>query len=832
MKHPFAAILPPYVAGLLAAWGWMDLGWPPLAWLFGAAMGVAAWTLTQARWRQLSLSLLLFLAGWVNLAWRVTPLAPDDLRLQLGAAVKLASLRGVLVDSPTFRVTEKHLSPHPLPATNSPPVLEDQEIDPATYHTLATLKVSSIQISNRWRQASGLVLLTAPFRLADSFQHGCAVEVMGAIQPPPGPAAEGLFDYQAYLKWQGIYYQLRTDTPGDWKWIAPPPGGPPWVDRFFKWAQHTLAQGLPCEDEPLRLLWALTLGWKTALTQEVSEPFMRTGTMHVFAVSGLHIVLIAGVFVSLLRVFQMPRAYCGGIVIPLIWFYTGASGWQASAIRSTLMMTIVIGGWSLRRPGNLLNSLGAAGFLLLVYEPQQLFQASFQLSFFVVLSMGLLMPSLEARAQRCLQGDPLLPPHLRPGWRRLAEKPWRWFAMSLATSLGAWLGSLPIIAYYFHLLTPISLLANLVIVPLSSFALACNLGSLVCGAWLPGASGLFNNSAWLWMWLLVRLNHWLAELPGAFFYVPAPSWADFAAYYILVFGLFGAGWWASRGRKWLVFGFALYASWCGLRLYEARATTRIEVLALPGGDAILVSQPGHRLLIDGGNERAVHRLTRPLLAARGVNRLSQLVITHGDVRHFGGAPTLSADFKPRQIFVSPTRFRSPEYRHCLETWETIGGLLHPVAAGDSLGSWEVLHPQREDRFPLADDSPLVLRTAIFGTTVLLCSDLSPDGQNTLLERRPDLRADLVISGVPARGEPLTEAFLDRVRPRSIILNTAYYPAAEQAKPALRERLERRGIPVFYTCDEGSVTVEIRKAGWRLRAMNGRRIEGKAGSSSP
>src|SRR5436309_15327137 len=123
-------------------------------------------------------------------------------------------------------------------------------------------------------------------------------------------------------------------------------------------------------------------------------------SMHIFAISGLHIALLAGVLVELLRVLQIPRGLCGWLVIPLIWFYTAATGWQPSAVRSTIMMSVIIVGWALKRPSNLLNSLAAAGFILLLWDPQQLFQASFQLSFFVVLSIALLLPPLEQLRQR------------------------------------------------------------------------------------------------------------------------------------------------------------------------------------------------------------------------------------------------------------------------------------------------------------------------------------------------------------------------------------------------------------------------------------------------
>src|SRR5207247_9571383 len=173
--------------------------------------------------------------------------------------------------------------------------------------------------------------------------------------------------YRTYLRRQGIYYQLQVESANDWRTVST--GGstprPPLADRFRHWSQKTLAAGVPNEDESLHLLWAMALGWTTALTDEVSEPFMRSGTMHIFAISGLHIARIAGILVSLLRGLQIPRGLCGWLVIPMIWFYTAASVWQSSAIRSTIMMSVSIGGLPLLRPNALPNSLGAAGLFLL-----------------------------------------------------------------------------------------------------------------------------------------------------------------------------------------------------------------------------------------------------------------------------------------------------------------------------------------------------------------------------------------------------------------------------------------------------------------------------------
>ncbi len=146
-----------------------------------------------------------------------------------------------------------------------------------------------------------------------------------------------------------------------------------------------------------------------------------------------------------------------------------------------------------------------------------------------------------------------------------------------------------------------------------------------------------------------------------------------------------------------------------------------------------------------------------------------------------------------------------------------------VNRGNRFGNWTILHPATDDRFPEADDNALVLRGEFHGVRVLLCSDLGRPGQRALLEGEHDLSADVVVCGIPARGEPLGDALLDAVQPRVIIVSASEVPAQERATKELRERLERRGIPVFYTSDDGAVTVTLRPEGWEARAMSGKVI---------
>jgi competence protein ComEC len=802
MKRPLGFVALLYGGGLLLG----EFFQPSLRLLFVVSLTLAATALACARLRPVLIWLLLVFTGWTNLVWRTAILSPHDLRTLLADAPAEVVARGTLLITPTERVY----------------VRDETE----TTRTLAELRVQALRRNDNWQPACGRIMVTTRGALAGRFFAGQEVTVAGIIAPPRRPLAEGLFDYRAWLSRQEISYQLDAASPADWE-LRSSNSVPPLSDRFLAWAQATMGRGLPEADEPLRLLWYMTLGEKAALASEVYQPFVESGTMHIFAISGLHIALLAAILVSLLRVFQFSRAWCGLVVIPLIWFYTGATGWQPSAVRSTIMMSVVIGGWSLQRPSDLLNSLAAAAWIILLWDPQQLFQASFQLSFFVVLSIALLLPPLEAVADRWLEPDPFLPAQLVPRGQRWVRVPLRYLATCLATSLAAWLGSWPLTAYYFHLFSPVTLFANLLIVPLSSAALACNLGSLICGAWFPGATVLFNHSGWFWMWLMMCISRFATELPGAFCYVRSPSLVDFGIYYGALIAVLSGFAFRPGHRRWATAVAAVIAVYYFAQWEIERGIVRLTILPLNGGSAVYVDAPGRRndLLLDCGNTNAVEFVMKPFLHGQGVNRLRCLALTHGELRQIGGAEPLRALLPVEQIATSTARFRSSAYRQIIGRLEKTPEHRRRLNRDDLINGWTVLHPDQDDRFAQADDAALVLFGNIHGTRILLLSDLGRPGQNALLERAPNLAADIVVSGLPVNSEPLCDALLEAVRPRLIVIADSELPATRRAGAALQERLGRRGIAVLYTRTTGAVTLSMRRGRWEAKSMNGFRISG-------
>jgi competence protein ComEC len=804
MKRPLVAVVSCYTFGLLLG----EFFQPPPVALFSASFLVLALVLVLEKSRSWLIWPLLALAGWTNLASRTAIISPNDLRSLMGDNAALVTVQGTLSETPSTRIFLR----------------DEEEVE----RSLARVRVASLRraTDTGWQPALGDVVVTTPGVLPGNFFASQPIEIVGVLAPPDAPRAEGLFDYRDHLKKLGVFYTIKTASTNAWKLGANASTKPALCDRFLAWAKKTLTRGLDASDESTQLLLAMTLGQKTVLTDDVSEPFMRSGTMHIFAISGLHIALIAGILLGLLRVAQLPRAVCGLIVLPLIWFYTAATGWQPSAIRSSIMMSVVIGGWMLKRPGDLLNSLAAAAFIILLWDPQQLFQASFQLSFFVVLSIALIAPPLNQFRDRLLQTDPLLPASLTPHWRRWADGPLRWGTTCLTTSLAAWAGSLPLVALYFHLFSPVTLLANVIIVPLAGFALMAELGGLICGTWCLGLTELFNNAAWFFMRSIVGTSHLLTSVPGSFFYVPAPSWAMILIYYAVIIGATSGWLFAPRRRVWSAAALMVIAVFHLWRWNESRGETELTVLPLNGGHAVWVDAAGRKndWLIDCGDEDAINLTLQDFLHAQGVNKIPRLVLTEGDIRNCGGARLLDDLFGVGELWTSPVHFRSSAYNESVTEFEKLPSRRKILNRGDAIGCWRILWPAGTNDFSRADDSALVLFGNFSGTKILLLSDLGRNGQSKLLAQTNNLRADIVIAGLPGVGEPLCDALLEATRPKVIVMADSEFPATRRASRELKSRLAQKGIPVIYTRSAGAVKIRTTRSGWNLQAMNGQKIE--------
>ena len=242
MTRPLASVALAYAGGLLLG-DWLQ---PPWWLLCAVSLALAALVLICGPWRKWLLWPLVILAGWTNLVCRTAILSPHDLRVSQRESAEIVTIRGRLCETPDQRIY----------------IRDELEIS----RCLAQVDVAEIlRQSAQWQPAYGRVLVLTPGIPQKDWFTGQEVEITGVLALPPGPLAEGLFDYRTYLCRQGIYYQLKCESTNDWR-VLSLKREPPLSDQFLAWGQRTLARGLPAQDESLRLLWAMTLGWTTGLT--------------------------------------------------------------------------------------------------------------------------------------------------------------------------------------------------------------------------------------------------------------------------------------------------------------------------------------------------------------------------------------------------------------------------------------------------------------------------------------------------------------------------------------------------------------------------------------
>jgi competence protein ComEC len=161
------------------------------------------------------------------------------------------------------------------------------------------------------------------------------------------------------------------------------------------WMQATLCRGLEDSPDVQNFISGIALGLRHQTPEDIEEPFQQTGTLHLFAVAGLHVGIVARLLWMLATVARLSRKWAAGLIIPLVLFYAAVTGLHVSSVRAAMMCSILLGGLFFERKVFAFNSLAAAAFFLLCWDTNQFFTTGFQLSFAVVGGILLLAEPLS-----------------------------------------------------------------------------------------------------------------------------------------------------------------------------------------------------------------------------------------------------------------------------------------------------------------------------------------------------------------------------------------------------------------------------------------------------
>src|SRR5215813_1023301 len=645
-----------------------------------AATGIAVAEIVPLRSSELMLAAIL-LANCIVVALCWPKLATTYLTVAAGFFL----LHELAVTNTAGQQLADKLGERPRVVTVAGCVTTEPKIAPSGFVTFL-FELRSIEFEGKTEPTSAVWQV----RWKGAPEFGDELKLFGTAEPIAPPRNPGEFDMHAYLARHDVRRMLFARYPEDGTLIRHGIGNP--VLRAAQasriWIQNALCRGLDDAPEVKDFISGIVLGIRHETPEDIEEPFQQTGTIHLFAVAGLHVGIVAALLWVLAAIARLPRKRAAAFIIPSLFFYAAVTGLHIPALRAAVMASILVGSYFFERRVFLPNSLAAAAFFILCWNTNELFSTGFQLSFAVVGAIVLFAGPFFRFFQRRAAPDPFLPQTLIQGPRRWMHSSYEWLCGGASVSLAAWVGSWPLILWYFHLVTPISLLANLVVVPIAFFVLAVALLSLMATPLLLWVAVIFNNANWALATLVIGIVHLFAQIPGGHFYVGEPDW----------------------GR---------------------RISAKMTVLDLGAGAAIHIRVNGHDWLIDCGSERSYERIVLEYLHWAGVNRLTGLVLTHGDSQHIGGVTQLLNDFPRVRIIDNSAPDRSLIHRRLsrmLPGFEARGRKPAELVAGDNVdfsrdAVAHVLFPPHGFAGATADDQALVVRLLIPRETfVLFMSD--------------------------------------------------------------------------------------------------------------
>lgn len=748
--------------------------------------------------------------------------------------------------------------PRRMPA----PPYDPMQIIPRIDRTRLELRVTSLRDggtsdNNIWRPAGGRATLFVSGHVL-GILAGDRVEVFASMRRSGPPRNPGEFDYATHLRADGKLATLWASRPQCVRLLGPTTssgqtqvtlGAWQLLDRVRAAGHRVLWRYL---DERTRgLAAALLLGSRDQLDRQQYDTFAQTGTIHLLAVSGLHVGILAGAVLLVVRLFRIPRGRGLLVVAVATIAYTLLTDARPPAVRATVLVLMMCLAYALARRPSPYNSLAAAALLVLAINPAELFRVGAQLSFLAVATIMFFWPLIRRSEESDDQLDRLIrktEPPLMKAFRWAC----RWYWRATLVSLVIWLVVAPLVMARFHILSPGSVILTPILLPLVAVALGSGLIVLACGWLLPPlaiVAAFACNYSLLFIQKLVNVAH---IVPGSHVWVAGPADWWLGGFYGGL-GLLLAFPRLRPGRRGFV---ALLVGWMAVGLAVSlvdrnEGQLACTFLSVGHGCATVVELPdGRTILYDTGqftSPAACARTVAGCLWSRGITHLDAVVISHADADHYNGLPQLIEKFSIGAVYVSPQMFDDPgsSVRALEESIRAAGIPIRYLQAGDRLDlelrldgldkdghndegrcRIDVLHPGPSDTDPKGNDNAkfkthdnsksIVLLLSYQGRRILLPGDIEPPGLDKLLAQEP-IDCDVLL--VPHHGSSNSDppGLAAWCKPEVAIVSgtLARYPSqTETAYKASRQ--------VFHTGRVGAVHVEIENG--RIRASGFLEVE--------
>ncbi len=459
---------------------------------------------------------------------------------------------------------------------------------------------------------------------ASGVSFGDRISMLADLEAPQGARAPGGLDWADYLSKRGIAAQARAMDLE----ITGPPGPLLRLARGFRYyALRSFEKGLGSEEAAV--MAGMVMGEKRAVPAGLQDAFRDSGAMHLLVASGSNVGFVTAVVYLVCGWLGLRRRQSGLLALLLAGFYVLSAGLDPPLVRAYLMLAAGFLAWQLKRESGGFQALTAAALLILLAQPRALFDAGFQMSFLAAYG---LVTGMSAWKERLKAGG-------------LAGKALQLLAISFFAQLCLY----PLLAVYFHRVSLVSLLSNMVLVPASGVAMA--LGFLLAVSGGP----VFAVVAWggqRYMALFIKAVRFFAGLPHAAVSVPEPSALFVTGFLIFAFSLLHAPLFGFRSRGfYLAAGLGLCAALLGL-LPQPGSADRYSARLFGDGDTrcALVNSPSGLYLVNPGLKG---RTLAAVVLSSGRRSLDCVLLSSLEKKNYSGLAELAGLVEVRTVLLPP-----------------------------------------------------------------------------------------------------------------------------------------------------------------------------------
>lgn len=628
------------------------------------------------------------------------------------------------------------------------------------------------------------------------------VSLEASIKKPKAATNPGGFDYKRYLASIGVSGTVYLRDISDVEVIGVKRGG--WIHKLgFKIKNSVLNIVEYCLDKnQAGLLSGMIIGYKDGLDENAFSAFSKAGLTHIMVASGMNVAFIILPLAYIFKKIRLGNFTASISTIFVLILFVFVTGFSASVVRAVIMGIIILLGKIIMRDTDIYTSISTAAIILLTVNPYTLFDIGFQLSFFATISLVMLYPRLKELI------DHKYIPNI--------------VSDTLAATIAAQIGVVPITLYYFNNFSTISILSNLLVVPVVQIITIIGFTMVFAGIvniHVAVLIGYINNT---FLSFVLFVTEFTSKIPYASLKLPTPTLAMIIGYYLAILYIF-------KGRKFLksIKNFK-YIKWTGIAfilliiLVKSIIPKPLEITFLDvgqGDSSFIRTAHGTKILIDGGGRAAGSKskydigqsVMVPFILDQGTKKIDIVIATHGHSDHTEGLEAILKEMSIGIVILPDTDGKGFEKIKtiCSEKRITIAQCKKgDIIRLDNDTVFDVLSPLQFEKDSLSqqslNDSSLVLKLKYKKVKVLFTGDSEILVEQRMLEQGMDVSANLIKVGHHGSYSATSEDFINKVKPEYAVISLGENNNFGHPSQFVVDRLLERDILLLRTDERGAV----------------------------